>query len=298
MISNNFFIQRVAANLNGRDFVCGDIHGSYSCVERFLKEINFNKEVDRFFCCGDLIDRGPENEKCLHYLFEPWFFMTKGNHEEMMETYCTTGGAADLWTWNGGNWGAQYFRELDTDMSIFVRGAIEDKIANLPALITVEKKDGTIFHVMHAELWNDDGHITDADLADIEKFEKFATIQTRDGNMVYWGRRMFYRLYDVDLNERYIEKFKRGVEMEKINRIFNPNLSHIYSGHTKVRRPVQFYGQTNLDTMAYDSYSKNTRYGAEMPKSYCGLTVTEPETGQFWKVNDSEFTLVEPVVII
>ena len=61
-------IKRLSA-ISGRTFVCGDIHGSWSCVERFLTEINFDKENDRLICAGDLIDRGPENEKCMSLLY-------------------------------------------------------------------------------------------------------------------------------------------------------------------------------------------------------------------------------------
>jgi hypothetical protein len=63
-----------------------------------------------------------------------------------------------------------------------------------------------------------------------------------------------------------------------------------------VKRPVQFYGQTNLDTCAYGSYSYQTSHGEEKPDEWCGLTVTEPATGKFWFVNDREFKEVQPVV--
>ena len=34
-------IKRLDVNTHGRDFVCGDIHGSYSCVERFYDAVNW-----------------------------------------------------------------------------------------------------------------------------------------------------------------------------------------------------------------------------------------------------------------
>ena len=77
---------------------------------------------------------------------------------------------------------------------------------------------------------------------------------------------------------------------------FNPELSHIYSGHTPVRTPIQFYGQTDLDTMAYDSYPVQTAYGPTTPPAWCGLTVTEPRTGKFWFINDREFKETQPLI--
>lgn len=73
------------ANKNGRDLVVGDIHGNYSRLMRSLRFVNFDPKVDRLFSCGDLIDRGHENEKILYKLaFEPWFYPVMGNHEQML----------------------------------------------------------------------------------------------------------------------------------------------------------------------------------------------------------------------
>lgn len=289
-------IKRLPANKEGRDFVCGDIHGSYSCVERFLREISFDRSKDRLICAGDLIDRGPENEKCLDLLYEPWFHMVKGNHEDLMERFFD-GDYIGLAYWgrNGGHWGVGYLQEL-SDVAMQVRDCVTDKIKQLPLLITVEKATGGLFHVLHAEIW-DHEPITDEDMANEEKFRYLATRKTANGDTVMWGRAMFIRLCRNELNDNFIAKFKRWVSLEKLNCIFNTELSHIYSGHTPLRRPVQFYGQTNLDTMAYGSYSYQTTRGEEQPDAWCGLTVAEPATGKFWFVNDRTFSEIKPLVI-
>jgi hypothetical protein len=265
-------------------------------VERFLREINFDKTKDRFICAGDLVDRGPENERCLELLYEPWFHMTKGNHEDLMERFFDQDWVGlTYWGRNGGHWGLGYLKE-QSDIAMQVRDVVAEKVKQLPLLMTVEKKNGGVFHVLHAEVW-DTEPLTDEDFADEEKFRYLATRPTSNGETVMWGRVMFVRLYMKALDDHLIKKFKRGVKLEKLNLIFNPKLSHIYSGHTPLRRPVQFYGQTNLDTMAYGSYSYQTPHGEEEPDPWCGLTVTEPATGKFWFVNDREFKEVEPVVI-
>lgn len=289
-------ILRLSPNLNGRTFVTGDIHGSYSCVVRFLEEIGFNFENDRLICAGDLVDRGPDNEACLKLLFEPWFFCTKGNHEQLMEDWFTDGAYGDWWIPNGGKWGLRYKNDTD-QAAVDVRAAVK-KIKDLPYLITVEMRNGEIFHVLHAELPPRTQHpITDADLADPVKFKELATQQTMDGDTIIWGRYLFMPLYHATLDDHTIRKFKRGAELNKTAAIFNPGLSHIYSGHTIVKAPVQFTGQTNLDTMAYGSYEVAGKYGTKEAPEWCGLTVTEPETGKFWLVNDREFKEVKPVVI-
>jgi serine/threonine protein phosphatase 1 len=292
-------IRKFGPNLLGRDFVCGDIHGSFSLVQKFLIEVGFDKTKDRLFCCGDLVDRGPENEKCLELLYEPWFFMTKGNHEQMMLDYYN--GENRWWITNGGMWGSIYTNDY-SDVGQQVVQCVKDHVENLPLLITVEKKDGTIFHILHAELASK-VQLTDEDLADEEKLKESAFVQSSDGDFIIWGRRMFYYLYMKLMDERAIKKFKHKVELEKLDSIFGDKLSHIYCGHTVVRQPTTFCGQTDLDTCAYGNYDYDRHiatYPSESknaPYDWCGLTVTEPETGKFWTVKSRSFEEVNPLII-
>ena len=291
------FIKRLPVNALGRDFVCGDLHGSYSCLEKFLDRIYFDENKDRLICCGDLVDRGPENEKCLDLLYEPWFFTTKGNHEQMMEDFFRGRPLGNYWAPNGGRWGIQYGYEIISDIGQRVREIAFNKLGALPYIITVEKKSGGVFHVLHSEL-DSEVPLTDTDLANEERLVELATRQTRDGDIIMWGRRIFYRLFDTCLDEHSVKKFKKTVFFEKLDRIFGPEHSHIYSGHTNVRRPVRLAGQTNLDTKAWGSYPEQGRYGVVNPAAWCGLTVTEPETDRFWLVNDNQFTETSPLCIM
>ena len=76
-------IQKLPSNQLGKDYIVGDLHGCFSLLERLMKEVSFNKNHDRLFSVGDLIDRGPESLRCLQLLSEPWFYAVKGNHEDM-----------------------------------------------------------------------------------------------------------------------------------------------------------------------------------------------------------------------
>jgi serine/threonine protein phosphatase 1 len=71
------------ANVRGRDFVVGDIHGGFDLLEQALKQVKFDPARDRLISVGDLIDRGGYSPRCLWYLQQPWFHATRGNHEEM-----------------------------------------------------------------------------------------------------------------------------------------------------------------------------------------------------------------------
>ncbi|KVU84269.1 hypothetical protein WK76_24895 [Burkholderia ubonensis] len=76
-------IKHFAENSHGCDFAVGDIHGCFSELEAQLLRVNFDPAVDRLFCVGDLVDRGPESHRVLEFLALPWFFSVRGNHEQM-----------------------------------------------------------------------------------------------------------------------------------------------------------------------------------------------------------------------
>jgi serine/threonine protein phosphatase 1 len=82
-IAGQKIVDRYEKNSDGRDFVCGDIHGCYDELEYHLKKIRFDPTRDRMFCVGDLFDRGPRSRDALKYLGENWFFPVRGNHEDM-----------------------------------------------------------------------------------------------------------------------------------------------------------------------------------------------------------------------
>lgn len=71
----------IRRNKAGRDFVVGDIHGRYDLLKKAMKKHGFDKSKDRLFSVGDIINRGPDSEKCLKLIKKPWFYMVLGNHE-------------------------------------------------------------------------------------------------------------------------------------------------------------------------------------------------------------------------
>lgn len=280
--------------LGGRDFVCGDLHGSHTRLLAFMEHVKFDKNKDRMFSVGDLVDRGPENEQCLALLDEPWFFAVRGNHEQLMNDWYTNGPYGPYWAQNGGYWGIQHSKEYDTPGDTGLGKRVRElaaKAAKLPLMITVERQDGKFFHVIHAEL-SADQELTDADLDNPELFHEITHRQTMDGDFVIWGRFIFYSLYGAELtnNPERIEKFLRTAELHRMGKMFGPNLSHIYSGHTIMKRPTRFKGQTNLDTRAFSTYE-------DEPERWPGLTVTEPLTDRFWTSKANGVFEVEPIIL-
>ncbi|WP_082621552.1 metallophosphoesterase [Bordetella sp. N] len=138
-------------NLDGRDFVVGDLHGCYDLLQNRLSEVAFDGSRDRLFSVGDLIDRGPDSLSCLRLLRQPWFFAVMGNHEKQMADYLLNGSAREAqrlrWMQIGGAW----FEDISDAQRYEVVSQYLPLIRDLPYVITVG--DGMEkFHVTHGQL--------------------------------------------------------------------------------------------------------------------------------------------------
>jgi serine/threonine protein phosphatase 1 len=134
MTGNWKAVLRMEKNKIGRDFVCGDIHGCFDDLEAGLAEKKFDKEKDRLFCVGDLIDRGPQSELATFYMNRSWFFTVMGNHEQMflMGNYMDFPGRKKYLEghiMNGGGWAYK--------MEPGKVGAMLEAIDDLPLIIRV-----------------------------------------------------------------------------------------------------------------------------------------------------------------
>lgn len=275
--------QHFNINTDGRDFVCGDLHGSFDLLTSFLSYINFDGSKDRMFSVGDLIDRGPDSLFCLKLLDKPWFHPVKANHEQLMEDWMTGGPTGSWWRMNGGGWYDSLVKQNQEE----VNGML-GQVQNMPWAITVDLPDNKRFHVIHAEIFGIKGEkITDDDFLDPIKFQEIASRQCADGHSLLWGRELFRDLYAKETTEHGRSLHKAVLKKWGVTDFFNQELSHIYSGHTPVVEATTICGQTNLDNMAF----------AVDKRSWAGLTVVEPLTNTFWKTNNEGTHEVQPVVL-
>lgn len=167
------------ANLLGRDFFVGDLHGQYDMLIQALRDIAFDPDSDRVFCVGDLVDRGPASMECLELLDAPWFWSVLGNHEDFLIDAVAGNdqAAANLFA-NGGRWAA--FADQDR-----LEQLVADYVATLPLAIRVEQHDGRAIGVIHAAVtsgvWG--------------RFDQNADI---------WNRRIIRGLNDVAESEAWV----------------------------------------------------------------------------------------------
>ena len=83
----NLEINHYSKNLEGKDYVVGDIHGSFRQLMQILLKMDFDFKKDRLFSVGDLCDRGPHSEEVLKWMDYPWFIPVIGNHETLVMGY-------------------------------------------------------------------------------------------------------------------------------------------------------------------------------------------------------------------
>jgi hypothetical protein len=305
-------VQTFDINTKGRDFVIGDLHGSFSAFLNLLKHLNFNPLFDRIFSVGDLVDRGPDSLKCLSLIRESWFFSVLANHEKMMIDKFSGGFTGAYWFQNGGGWGREAWNDynavynqqdpsrIPADSSVELIDLIP-LVEELPYLITINTKSGKKFHILHAELPNG-ANITDERLADPAQVMMLARVQRGDGDAFLWSRNIFDEFHNSDiLNDNVLAVHVSDLGFyPKSLEVFNDNLSHIISGHTIVNHPLTVVGQTNIDTGAYGSYWEPlVPYGhpRRAPNPQNMLTCIELDTWTFYQATETVFKEVTPVVI-
>jgi serine/threonine protein phosphatase 1 len=140
-------VRRHEANLSGRDFVVGDLHGCVDALRYLLREIVFDPASDRLFSVGDLVDRGRHSEEALALLDKPWFFPVLGNHEEALCLVAEGVMRQSAWNALGGEWAQR--------LPARVLQAYAARLRTLP-LVRVVGSGSRRFNVLHAEFFGDD----------------------------------------------------------------------------------------------------------------------------------------------
>lgn len=166
---------RIPANLEGRDFLVGDLHGMHDAFRQALKARGFDPDCDRVISVGDLVDRGPDSPGCLRLLEEPWFHAVRGNHEQLMLDVLDGREDPALWAINGGDWA------IEADLEGKLAGLIA-RARRLPHALTLELPDGSAIGITHAEYPR-------MDWAEIES----AVSDRRDRYAMLWSRRIIHR---------------------------------------------------------------------------------------------------------
>jgi serine/threonine protein phosphatase 1 len=153
------------------------MHGEFDQLKSLLEQANFNTDCDRLLSVGDIIDRGPQSPECLELLDQSWFFMVRGNHEQMLIEAVNEPALTSFWYNNGGLWSAIY-------PSVQIQ-KYATTLDSLPYIITIEN----VCHIAHAEITSQNGAflIDDSFIYDWE-------LQPNDEENLLWGRNVNVRM--------------------------------------------------------------------------------------------------------
>ena len=226
------------ANQHGHDYIVGDLHGELDKLTQLLTYINFDPTKDRLFSVGDIIDRGPQSVECAELIYEPWFYMTMGNHELLMIQSILAQNQAylDVWNGNGGKWHHDVASSLLEEFAFL--------FAHQPLVISVGDDDNR-YNIVHAEFvkYNHYHDLIPITNADIDNWN-FSLAHEDD---MLWGRTI------VESHWHFQSQSPRFCK----DQFHSNELSTTYVGHSAApkARPTQIQKHVYLDTGAAMGYN-------------------------------------------
>lgn len=214
-MSRDHYLRRFERNELGRDFVVGDIHGSFARLSAMLASVDFDTSRDRLFSVGDMVDRGEDSFASILWMGYPWFHAVRGNHEQM--AIGVAAGRHDLENYaaNGGQW----FLDLDP----VTQQSIAREFDELPVCIEIETRFGRV-GLVHADI---EGYDWDEFVA---------------GLILPASNR---RLYDIMEHALWSRERIRSGDTQPI-----AGLHRMYVGHTPVHYPALIGNIHYIDTGA------------------------------------------------
>ncbi|WP_241290157.1 metallophosphoesterase [Burkholderia stabilis] len=236
-------VRRYSLNVEGRDFVVGDVHGCFSMLEEELASASYDPRFDRLFSVGDLVDRGPESASVLDAVRRHRIKAVRGNHEDMILRWYGGYTSSDQLIANGGEW----FIAMDDESGRARRFA--NFMASLPYAIEIETRNGLVA-LLHADAPHDDW----------PKLAEMLESAGRDSmthRQVLWQRARW-----VERKEREVDDLSPslhalfGLPVAELkpkacdpHRIIH-GVTAVIVGHTPVRGPLVRGNVINIDTGA------------------------------------------------
>jgi len=253
------FIKTISANVDGRDFIVGDLHGCYDELSKLMTYVKFDPKKDRLFSTGDLIDKGPKSSECLSLLNEPWFFSVLGNNEDSLLTKIKFNET-------------EQNSELTSEKLEIIKNGEQylDKILDMPLIYEVEHLLYEKIYILHGEILPE--HLDDVDSEKNKKeydryfnsMKKFDFSQpilnfieknrntTLDYNLkqkMIWSRKFISSFY-----KDHKDEINNG-DYSFLNHEEFPQKIKIFCGHNVVPFPMKIGQQYYIDTGAALGYS-------------------------------------------
>jgi serine/threonine protein phosphatase 1 len=241
-----------------REFVMGDIHGSFKALKQCLTRSKFDYRNDRLIQLGDVTDRHGDVYECVEELLKiKNLIALRGNHDDWMDEFIQTGYHPANWLQGG----------LETVKSYLSQANVKSISAfnhyELKALIKPEdipKRHRDFFTNMQLYYIDEHGRCFVHG-----GFNRFLSFTSQSPSIYYWDRELWLSAMEWQVNE----KLHPGQETFEMKTRFK----EIFIGHTPTTEwnttvPMNGANVYNLDTGA-----------GQVGK----LTIKEVTTKKFWQ---------------
>jgi hypothetical protein len=280
------FIQTVPANVEGRDFVVGDLHGCFDELARLLTFVKFDPNRDRLFSTGDLIDRGPRSEDCLALLKKKWFYPVLGNHEDLLLTkikLIEAGEDPEL---------------TPEEIDVVKKGeSYIERIFNMPLVYEIEHLLYEKIYIVHAEILPEHllGINQETNTKEYERY--FNSMKNFDFSeqILEFFNKYRYSTIDYNLKQKLIwsRKYASAFYKDHKDKIEDGDFSFmvhdefsqkvkIFCGHNVVPFPMKIGQQYYIDTgsaLGYSSKEINSYLFTQFGHEFFALSMVDLTTG-------------------
>ena len=297
MYLNPPFIKKVKPNVDGRDFVIGDLHGCFDELHKLLKFVNFDPTQDRLFSTGDLIDRGPYSSECMKMIQEPWFYPVLGNHEDLLINK-----ARMISSDQGGTMSPEEIDYIESLMPMV------PSLYELPLILEVEHLLFGKYYVVHAEILPEHLYGSQGVKYDPIEYGKYLDIMRKndmgpeirnfmfagEGNGIDYSMKQKL-LWSRKVIGRFYEKHAEAIQNMNFDFLQNEHIPQelkVFCGHNVVPFPMKIGQQYYLDTGAALGYSaklKNFDIFTSFGHEFFVLSMIEIDTGTVYGCVTSEF---------
>lgn len=311
------FMKSYPANMDGRDFIVGDLHGCYDELQLLLKHVKFNEKQDRLFSTGDLMDRGPKSLECVSLLSQPWFFPVLGNHEDLilgkMETMEELQNVPD--------------DEIAEDLHLtdeekaYLKGfkPYKNYLLDMPLVMEIDHVLYDKIYIVHAEVLPEHLNRFSPNQDQKNDYHKYHTAMQRfdfTPKVAEFFKKYKGDLIDYSLKQKllwsrknittFYSRFEKEIlsgDFDTINKSRVDTKVKVFCGHNIVPFPMKIGLQYYIDTGAALGYTKKdhtlnifSKFGSEffsltlvdLTSGVCYCQVTSgPRKGKIMKLQDS-----------
>lgn len=310
------FMKSYSANMDGRDFIVGDLHGCFDELQMLLKHVKFDPNQDRLFSTGDLMDRGPKSFECVTLLSKDWFYPVLGNHEDLTLGKLET---MEEFKNNQQDLGEEFHLSDEEKNYLNEFKPYRQKLLDMPLVIEIDHVLYDKVYIVHAEVLP-------------EHLNRFSSTQEqRDDYNKYYNAMQkfdftpkiasFFKKYEGDLLDYSLKqkllwsrknitgfytRFEKEITEGDFNSIHKARIDtsvKIFCGHNVVPFPMKIGLQYYIDTGAALGHTKKdntlnlfSKFGSEFfsltlvditsGTCYCYVT-SGPRKGKIMKLQGS-----------